>query len=169
MLGGERDRIAEAETEGFVDAGLARSALGLVGDDDDWLAGATHSLREMAVGVGDAGARIEHEQDRVAIDEGHFRLRAHSARERFRFPLFEAGGVDDGEGEVRDPALAFATIAGDAGLSSTSGEPAPNQAIEQRRLADVRPADNRDFDAHIVPVRGGGAAVTSPPPIGSRR
>ena len=32
MLGGERDRLAEAEAEGFIDAVAPGAALGLVGD-----------------------------------------------------------------------------------------------------------------------------------------
>ena len=48
MLGGERDRIAEAEAEGIVDAVAPRAAFGLVGDDDDRLAGAAHGLRRNA-------------------------------------------------------------------------------------------------------------------------
>ena len=102
MLGGEGDRLAKAETEHLVDARLPRGAFRLVGDDDDRLVGAAHGLREMLVGGGEAGARVDHEQDRVAIDERCFRLRAHAARERFRFTLLETGGVDDGEGKVRE-------------------------------------------------------------------
>ena len=69
MLGGEGDRLAKAETEHLVDARLPRGAFRLVGDDDDRLVGAAHRLREMLVGGGEPGARVDHEQDRVAIDE----------------------------------------------------------------------------------------------------
>ena len=151
MLGGEGDRLAKAEAKHLVDAGLPRGAFRLVGDDDDRLAGAAHRLRKMLVGGGEPGARVDHEQDRVAIDERCFRLRAHAPGERFRIALFEAGGVDDGEGKVRDPALALAAIAGDARLVVDERQPAPDQPIEQRRLADVRPADDRDLGAHVVP------------------
>ena len=101
------------------------------------------------------GARIDHEQDRVAIDKRCFRLRAHAARERLQIAFLEACGVDDGEGKVRDPALALAAVAGDARLIVDQGQPAADQPVEQRRLADVRPADDRDLGAHVVRVRDG--------------
>ncbi len=153
MLGGERDRLAKAETEHLVDAGLPGRAFRLVGDEDDRLVGAAHRLREMLVGVGEPGARVDHEQDRVAIDERRFRLRAHAPGERFRIALFKTGGVDDGEGEVRDPAFALAAVARDARLVVDERQPAADQPVEQRRLADIRPADDRDFGAHVVPAR----------------
>ena len=153
MLGGEGDRLAKAEAIDLVDARLPRCAFRLVGDDDDRLAGATHRLREMLVGGGEPGARVDHEQDRVAIDEGCLRLRTHAPGERFRIALLEARRVDDGEGKVRDPALALAAIAGDARLVVDERQPPPNQPIEQRRLADVRPADDRNLGAHVVPAR----------------
>ena len=155
MLGGEGDRLAKAETKHLVDARLPRGAFRLVGDDDDRLAGAAHRLSKMLVGGSEPGARVDHEQDRVAIDEGCFRLRAHAPGERFRIAFLEAGGVDDGEGKVREPAFALAAVAGDARLIVDERQPAPNQPIEQRRLADVRPADDRNLGAHVVPVRGG--------------
>ena len=116
MLGGEGDRLAKAETKHLVDARLPRGAFRFVGDDDDRLVGAAHRLSKMLVGGGEPGARVDHEQDRVAIDEGCFRLRAHAPGERFRIAFLKSGGVDDGEGQVRDPALALAAIAGDARL-----------------------------------------------------
>ncbi len=158
VLGGEGDRLAEAEAEHLVDAGLPRGAFRLVGDDDDRLTGAANGLGEMLVGGSEAGARVDHEQDRVAIDERRFRLRAHAPGERFRFALFKTRSVDDGEGQVRDPALALAAIAGDARLVVDERQPAADQPIEQSRLADVRPADDRDFGAHVVPLSGPAAS-----------
>ena len=48
MLGGKRDRIAEAEAEGLIGAVAPGRALRLVGDEDDRLAGAAHELRRNA-------------------------------------------------------------------------------------------------------------------------
>ena len=50
VLGGEGDRVAEAEAEGLVGAVAPRPALGLVGEDDDGLAGAADGGGEMPVG-----------------------------------------------------------------------------------------------------------------------
>ena len=150
MLGGQRDRLAEAKTEGLVNAVAPRAAFGLVGDDDDRLAGAAQTLRKMPIGRGEAGARVDHEQDRVAIHERGFRLRAHAPGERVRIALLETGGVDDGEGEIGESGLALAAVAGDARLIVDQRQPAPDQPVEQRRLADVRPADDRDLGAHVI-------------------
>ena len=68
----------------------------------------------MPVGGGEAGPRVDDEQDRVAILERGFRLRPHAPGERLRIALFEAGRVDDGEGEIGKPRVALAAVAGDA-------------------------------------------------------
>ena len=104
----------------------------------------------MLVGRGEPGARVDHEQDRVAIDERGLGLRAHAPDERIGIAFLETGGVDDGEGEVRQSGFALATIAGDARLVVDQRQPAPDQPIEQRRLADIRPADDRDLGAHVI-------------------
>ncbi len=155
VLGRESDRLAKAETERLIDARLARGALRFVGDDDDRLAGAAHGLREMPVGGGEAGARVDHEQDRVAIHERRFRLRAHAPGERLRIALLETRGVDDGEREIGEPRFALAAVAGDAGLVVDQRKLAADQPIEQSRLADIRPADDRDLGAHNLPVGNG--------------
>ena len=105
VLGGEGDRLAKAERKHLVDARLPGGAFRLVGDEDDRLVGAAHRLSKMLVGGGEPGARVDHEQDRVAIDEGGFRLRAHAAGERFRIAFLETRRVDDGEGKVRESCL----------------------------------------------------------------
>ena len=104
----------------------------------------------MPVGGGQAGARVDDEQDRVAVDKRRFRLRAHPARKRGRVAFLEAGRVDDGEGKVGEPRLALAAVAGDARLIVDERELAPDEAVEQSRLADVRPADDRDLGAHVI-------------------
>ena len=145
VLGGKGDRIAEAEAEGLIGAVAPRHALGLVGDDDDRLAGAAHRRGEMAVGGGDPGARVDDEEDRVAVEQRGLGLRAHAAGERLGIALFEPGGVDDGEGEIDEPRLALAAVARHARLIVDERELPADQPVEQRRLADVRPADDRDL------------------------
>ena len=133
---------------GLVGAGAPRRALGLVGEQEDRLVGAAQRLREMPVGAGHAGARVDHEQDRVAIGERRLGLRAHAAGQRGRIALLQPGGVDDGEGEIAELRLALAAVAGDAGLIVDQRELAADQPVEQRRLADVRAADDGDFGGH---------------------
>ena len=84
----------------------------------------------MAIGGGEAGPRVEDKQDRVAIHERRFRLRAHPASERFGFTFLEPGGVDDGEGEIGEPGFALAAIARDARLVVDKRKLTPDQPIE---------------------------------------
>ncbi len=130
MFGGKGDRVAEAEAEGLI-AAVAPGPLGLVGDDDGRLAGAAHGLREMPVGGGDPGARVDEEENGVAVEERRFRLRAHAARQRVRVALLEPGRVDDGEGEIGDPALALAPVTGDAGLIVDKSELLPTSRLNR--------------------------------------
>src|SRR5262249_12011230 len=66
----------------------------------------------------------------------------------FRRGLFEAGRVDDAEGEITEPRPPFAAVARDSGEGVDQCEALADEAIEQRRLADIRPADNGDREAH---------------------
>ena len=128
MLGGERDRLAEAETEGLIDAASPAVLSALLAMTMMGLSARRTALREMPVGGGQPGAGVDDEQDRVAVDERGLRLRAHAAGKRGRVAFLEAGRVDDGEGEVGEPRLALAPVAGDARL-----------IVDQRELP-ARPA-----------------------------
>jgi hypothetical protein len=79
VFGRERDGIAEAEPKGLVGALTPGEPFGLVGDQDDRLAGAAHRLGEVAVRARHAGARVDEEQHRVAVGERGLGLRAHAA------------------------------------------------------------------------------------------
>ena len=52
--------------------------------------------------------------------------------------------------KARSPsrARALAAVAGDAGKVVDQRQALADQAIEQRRFADVRPSDNGDREAH---------------------
>ena len=140
MLGGNRDRVAEAEVEGFVSAVAPGRPFRLVGDEDHRLAGTAHALGEVTIAFGHAGARVDEEQHGVAIGERRLGLGAHAPRQRLAVARLQAGGVDDGEDEIAEPRFAFAAVAGDAGLVVDQRQLAADQPIEQRRLADVRAA-----------------------------
>ena len=94
MLGGDRERRAEAEAEGLVQARFRRAALALVGDQQDRRLGLAQALGEMLVERRDAGARIEQQQRDVGLADRLLGLLAHAGFERFVEHVFEAGGVD---------------------------------------------------------------------------
>ena len=93
-----------------------------------------------------AGARVDQEQTRASAErDRRLGLRAHPPGEAVGRRLVEAGGVDRGEVEVAEPRLALAAVAGHAGQVVDERQPPADQPVEQRRLADIRPADDGDL------------------------
>ena len=147
---GKGDGFAQAQRIGVHHAVAAGVALRLVGDEDDRLVGAPHRGGEMPVARRYARAGVDDEQDGVTIAQGGLGLGAHAAGERRGIALLEAGGVDDGEFEVGQTRFALAPIAGHARLVVDQRELAPDEAVEEGRLAHVGPTDDRDLAAHFV-------------------
>jgi len=58
VLGADRDRIAEAEREGFHRTGSAGTALAFIGDDNGGLARPAHQFGECAIGTDGAEVRV---------------------------------------------------------------------------------------------------------------
>ncbi len=164
MFGREGQRIAEPQPVGFIEARLAGCSLGLVGDEDHRLAGTPDHLGKGLVHRCQAGARIDHEQDDIALGNRGFRLLSHPPGKRGIIGLLEACGIDNGEFQVIEIDIALATVAGDARPIINKRQLAADQAIEQRRLADIGTPDDRD----LGPIQGlghgffgTGPAVTS--------
>jgi hypothetical protein len=98
--------------------------------------------------VGDALARIDDQQHNIGEIERALGLRPHASGERCRRRLFEPGGVDNAEFEVGDAAVAFTAVAGHPRRVVDQRRAPPDEPVEQRRLADIRPAEYRDREAH---------------------
>ena len=148
VLGRDADRIAETELIGFHHPGAAAFALGLVGHHDHGLAGAAHQIGEGAVLRHRAGLGVEHEEHRVGLLDGHLGLRQHAAGEALGAGILEAGGVDDGEVQIAEAGLPLPPVAGDARPVVDQRHAPADQPVEQRGLADVRPPDDGDGEAH---------------------
>ena len=148
MLGGNRQRFAEAQFIGFVECWFMPPALGLVGDEDDGLATAADPAGEFAVGRGYAGAGIEDEEHDIAVIHRHLGLRTHAGFEAVALDVVEAGRIEDAEAQVAKPRLAFAAVTGDAGLVIDEGDLAADEPVEQGRLADIRPPHDGDGCCH---------------------
>src|SRR5262245_39183790 len=76
------------------------------------------------------------------------RLLRHAAAQALRCSLFEPGRIDSGKRKIPEPCLRFAPVARDAGEVMDQSETLAGQAIEQGGLADIRPSDNGDREAH---------------------
>ncbi len=144
VLGGEGDRVAEPKGERLVGAGHTGPALGLVGDEDDRASRPAGQFGEGLVGRQNTGAGVDHEQHHVGGEDRRFGLHPHPAGQGVVVGLFQAGGVDDPEDQAAEGDIALAPVTGHAGAVVHKGELLAHEAVEQRRLADIRPADDRD-------------------------
>ena len=144
MFGRKRHRLAKPQIEAFERARRAGAPLGLVGDEDQWLIRAANEIGEEAIGRRQTGARVEHEEYRIGEVERRCGLRAHPAGQGGAVALLQSGGVDDLEGEIAQSGLALASVAGHPWAVVHERELFPGEPVEQRRFANVRPANDRD-------------------------
>ena len=94
------------------------------------------------------GARVDDQERHIGVGERPLGLRLHAPGERGRRRLFEPGGVDHAEFEIGDAGLALAAVAGQPGRVVDQRQPAADQPVEQRRLADIGAAEDGDRKAH---------------------
>ena len=78
MLGRDRDRFAEAQLPGFQEARPRPPRLGLVGNQNDRLAGAAHHVGEGRVVGHQPRLGVDDEQDEVSLADGDLGLGAHA-------------------------------------------------------------------------------------------
>ena len=70
----------------------------------------------MPVSPGDPSARVDDEEDRIAVGERGLGLRPHAPGKRLGIAFLEPRRVDHREGEIQQPPFALAPVAGDARL-----------------------------------------------------
>ena len=83
----------------------------------------------------------------------------HPARQAGVGRLLETGGVETVKRSGPSRAVALAPVARHAGLVVDQRQPPADEPVEQRRLADVGPADDGDGEGH-----GAQASGFAPPP-----
>ena len=105
VLGGNLDRLAEAQRVGFHRAGFAVLAFAFVRHQHHRLVGAAREIGERTIVRREAGARIDHEHQRVGETDRGFGLLLHPRGQRTLRALVEACGIDDGEFEIAEPRL----------------------------------------------------------------
>ena len=133
-------------------------AVDLVRGDQHRLAGLAEQLRDLAVDGGHALARVDDERHDVGLVQRAQRLLPHRREDPGRERI-EAAGVDDAKPRRPPLADAVAAIARDARLVLDQRRLPADQAVEQRRLADVRPPDQRDQRKRFVLGAGAHGAV----------
>ena len=142
MLGGDGQDLANSQAAEVVDLRLQLGRVDLVDGKEDGLAAAQQQPRQLDVGAGDLGAPVDHHHHRVGLFQGDARLAKDLGGDQFLVLGDDAAGVDHGETAAVPLRVAVKTVAGDAGLVADNRPPPPDDAIEERGLADVRAAND---------------------------
>jgi hypothetical protein len=148
MLGGDRDRIAEAEAIGLAGIDLALLGLALIGDQQDRRLALAQAPGEMLVERRHAGAAVDHQQRDVGFLDRGLGLLAHPGFQAVVERVLEPGGVDHREIEIAEMRLADPAVAGDAGLIVDDRQLLADQAVEQGGLAHIGASDDGDGEGH---------------------
>src|SRR5688572_10880152 len=114
------------------------------------------ALGDGAITGGEAGAAVDDEDDGVGLDHCLFGLARHLDEDALRRARLETAGVDRDEGTRTVARLSVMPVARHARHVVHDGVAASREAVKERRLADVRPADDGDDRLHS-------ARATSPP------
>ena len=143
MQGADRVRLTEPERKELPALVLPAVVVGFVGDDDHLAPVATQPAGDRLVLVGHPDGRIDHEQHNVGATNGRLHLAAHLDLEiaAGRRP---AARVDHPERHAEPLGLELLAVAGDAGPVLDDRRLLAEDAVEQRALADVGPADDHD-------------------------
>ena len=148
VFGRQRHRLAEAERERLDQPGFARAALCLVGDEHHRRWAGAQPAGDFLVERSHPGAGVDDEQRDIGPGERGLGLRAHPPGQAGRVLVLPAGGVDHGELQADQFRFAEAPVAGYAGLVIDQRQLLADEPVEQRRLADIGPADDDDLGKH---------------------
>ena len=146
------DRVAEPEPVELERLGLPPRVVDLVRDQEDRLARAAQDRGQLLVARSDPGPRVEDEEDEVGLGDRAARLLGDLLRQRRRVGDVHAAGVDEQEalaGPLADDLLA---VARDAGRLVDDRLARAGQPVDERRLADVREADDGDRAEQLLGV-----------------
>jgi hypothetical protein len=120
---------------------LGTRVVDLVGGQHDRLAGLAQDLDDGLVVVGDADGRVDDEQHGVRQRHRDLGLRTDGGRHPPRIGV-PAAGVDDGESATGPVGVVGHSVAGHARHVLDHGLAAADDPVDERRLADVGPADH---------------------------
>ena len=157
VRGGHRQRLADAKLVELGDR-RRRQAFALVAHEDDRASGAAQEVGDALVLRHEALARIDEERDDVALGDRVLGLPRHLLEDPVLGDRLEAAGVDDEELAVAEARAADVAVARQAGQVVHQRVARAREPVEQRRLADVGPADQGERGEHGARVPGVHAA-----------
>ena len=160
-LGGDGQQLLDAEAAKLLRVGLDVGRVHFVDRQQQRLAHANQLARQFDVGCGQFGAAIDHHHDGVGLLQRDLGLAENlGGDQRFVFGN-DAAGIDHAQRPARPFGFAVETVAGDAGLVADDGAARSDEAVEERRFADVGAADNgqRSGQGHFSRERFGAGFV----------
>src|SRR5262249_30985887 len=114
----------------------------LVGDEHHRTSRAAEDLSDLRIERGRALSRVDDEQNDVGLVDGRQHLAAHALDEGLDGGGIEPAGVDHRRLPAPERPPAVEPVPRHPGHVAHQRLPAADQAIEERRLADVGPADD---------------------------
>ena len=142
--GREREDVLEAERVELGRVERARGVVGLVGDDEHGLVGAPQDRRDLLVDGRDARRGVDDEQDDVGLLDREQHLLADGGLEALGRARHEPARVHEVERAAVPLDVAVEAVARHAGLVVHDRVAALGEAVEERALAHVGPADDGD-------------------------
>jgi hypothetical protein len=143
VQGGDRPRLAEPEIPEHRGIGLGTLVVDLVGDEHDRLARAPQQLDDGLIIIGGAHGRVDDEEHGIGQVDGHLGLLGDAQVDARRVDL-PAAGVDEGEVAAGPVTVIGDAVTGHAGHVLDDGLAAADDAVDERGLADVGAAHDRD-------------------------
>ncbi len=141
---GDRERLAEAEAVELERERLLRRVVDLVREHEHRLLRLAQDLRELLVARRDAGARVDDEEHEIRLADRRARLLRDLPRDRARIGDVDAAGVDQHELLPVPLAEQLLAVARRPLRLVHDRLARRGEAVDERRLADVREADDRD-------------------------
>ena len=146
LRGRHRDRVAQAER---VELGRRRrcraTSSTLLAATSTGTVGAAQLGGQLGVAGAQAGARVDHQHDDRGLGHRLARLRLDRAGQVVLLLHVDAARVDQQEAPAVPLGLDLLAVARDARLLVHDGLARAGQAVDERRLADVRVADDGDL------------------------
>ena len=141
----ERHRVAEAEPVELDRIEVAARVVDLVREHDHRLARGAQDRRELLVARRDARPRVDDEEDEVGLVDRRARLRGDRGGPNGPVSASSTPPVSTSRNVLAGPvAEELLAVARDAGRLVDDGRAGLRQPVDERRLADVREADDRD-------------------------
>ena len=142
MLTADRNGVAKAERIAFEDTIIALLALGLIHGKNDGGCAAAQPARYFFIERCDTYSSVDQKKRNLGASYRSFGLHPHATGQCVRIFILITSRVDNGEFKVEKSALTFPPVARDTGCVIDKRKLFADQAVEQCRLADIRPTDN---------------------------